>query len=85
MEKLSEDPKLLSKLSEYKNDIEGMYKYLTTIVDGYSFDEFKDFVDTIPNTNIKGELNDENLESVSGGIITKGVAAYKAVKSLLSS
>ena len=61
--KLKKDKSLIDKITEPDN-IDDMYNIAITISDGYTKQEFQEFLNYI---NLKIELKDEDLEKVSGG------------------
>lgn len=70
IEKLNSDESLQKEFSKKKN-IDDMYKFCTSIVGGYTREEFEEFINQIYNSinqKIKsGEISEEELSRVNGG------------------
>lgn len=49
-----------------KNSMEELYEYCHSIVDGYSFEEFEEFMINIAKT-LDNNLTDEDFKKISGG------------------
>ena len=68
---LMEDQEVLERFSN-QDSIDELYKFSTSIVAGYSLEEFKEFLKTLAENNqdtqATEKISDENLDGVAGGL-----------------
>lgn len=84
-DKLAAEPELLKEFNEQK-DLESLYKFSLSIVDGYTMEEFEKILNEVvkacSNQSDVQEVLASDLERVSGGV---RLLDYKKLKSLMLS
>ena len=71
LEKIIESEEIRHNLQN-QNTLEEAYQYCLSIKDGYTIDEFQDFLREIVRLNgkaVKSELSEKSLEDITGGLL----------------
>ncbi len=79
---LLNNQKILEEFKSY-DSIEELYEFCISIVDGYTFSEFENFLNTIASTISEYELSDNDLTNVAGGTKLSNKTAAAFLSSLL--
>lgn len=82
LDTLLKNTEILEKFLSQEN-IDDLYKFCVSVIDGYTFSEFKEFLNTIACEDLQYQISDDYLMNVAGGTGPATKVASAALSGML--